>query len=76
MAEDGLDEATVSLILLHERVVLGAQSSILLSLDSDLAFELGDVFCVLVSKYSFSSGNVDLPFLRERNARAETLLRS
>ena len=45
VAKQGLDEAAVTLILVHEGLILGAETVAFLCLESDFAFELPDVFC-------------------------------
>lgn len=45
MAEEGLDQTAVTVVLREEGSVLGAEVVALLGLDSDLAFKLANVFC-------------------------------
>ena len=44
MAEEGLNESTVTLVLLDQGLVLGLEAGGLLDLDGDFAFELTNVF--------------------------------
>lgn len=50
VAEEGFDQAAVAVVLLHESVVLLAETVALLGLDGDFSFKLGDVFWCKVSK--------------------------
>lgn len=45
VAKKSLNEPAVALVLLHEGLVLAAEGVALLSLQSNLAFELANVFC-------------------------------
>ena len=45
VAKEGLDQATVTVILLKESAVLLAKSASLLGLQSNFTLELRDVFC-------------------------------
>ena len=58
MTEQGLDETAIALILLHESLVLVAQAVGLLNLDSNLAFQLTDVFCKLSQYLRYYNGVV------------------
>lgn len=55
VAEKGLDQATVTLILVLECLILLAEAIALLCLDGNFAFELGDVLCDDVSIWSHVS---------------------
>lgn len=48
VAKEGLDQATVALVLLKNAGVLAAQVVGVLGLEGDLAFELTNVFCDLL----------------------------
>ena len=48
MAEQALNEGTGPGVLLAEKTVLGAEVVCLLDLDGDFAFELADVFWLLL----------------------------
>lgn len=77
MAKETLDESPRAGILFHQSTVLGAKLVALVGLDGDLAFELTNVLCLELANVILTvMGDQALPFLRDRKARAETLLRS
>ena len=51
MAKQSLEEATVALVLLQDASVLAAQVGRFLSLESNFAFELADVFYSLLAYF-------------------------
>jgi hypothetical protein len=64
VAKEGLDEATVALVFLKNAGVFAAQVVGVLSLECDFAFELANVFCILLVCWSCNVliGNTTYPF--------------
>ena len=76
MTKEGLNQGAVAVVLLVKRLVLTAEHIDLLLPQSDFTFKLSNVFYRLLAGVSILVDVNSIPFLRERNARAETLFRS